>query len=835
MSHDSLQVKLSEGKTSTPLNKHIRESGSVTISPSKCVDALASLVETRDQFKTDMKYKRYIETPKDEVVDYITTLILNDDEALKRFFPGFVDFFRSNLLPKSDFIMKYELIFHMVMAMEFYPNNSQAQDKLMMRKNIPTISNTEISERATQSQPTKVLSPIKLTIKAKNSLNEQTGDNQTDFIVVKNKNSSKEKKERATKKVARKLENNIETTNRYQALQSIEKTEDLDISGVDELSDTRELLKQVISVPQKIIQAHALLDKAKTLQIESSMAEIDETIHHAMEAAKEVKKTLGSKQDLNVTDLVEDINTLGNSSGCQSFNTVSSDSPIPVNCIDNPEKLLQYSSQIIELNTSINPPKRVGKRDRKDTKEDDSDSSPSPAHKKKSQFKSPDAATKAAGKMNWGRGKGEGSGIGEGPKSGKRKASSSPMSEKPQKRPAEVNKDTTLFTVEKSGVDNNPDKVTCNKGEGANKQKDSGLDRVKENKNTSGGAERERVNVKKHSDTERLPAYLIPKGWHPKQFIDMVNYYNPDLRKAGIYIKKTVKIGYILVPITPLAADLLKQEVKIENKRMSLQRLGAHKDEFTTVRYKNIPREAAMHNNLHTRPDVVKIQIRENLRNQDKNQTVELMITFKCKQEVPETIRVAGSIYHVSSDTVTKRCTRCQSLDHWANKCKGKVTCCFCAGEHKSHTCFQKIRKGERVTLKCANCGQGHRASDEGCIKLKEKRQAQANNGGVVPLMSVQVDSDKDFPSLSNETEKIKTPPPVWVKPSKTYREYVPMDHSSSNQEPGIIRILLTALVETQLIYPKAEKEITALVEKLGISNKYQLLLVEKNHKNQSN
>ena len=60
------------------------------------------------------------------------------------------------------------------------------------------------------------------------------------------------------------------------------------------------------------------------------------------------------------------------------------------------------------------------------------------------------------------------------------------------------------------------------------------------------------------------------------------------------------------------------------------------------------------------------------------------------------------------------------------------------------------------------------------------------------------------------------------------------MDHSSSNQEPGIIRILLTALVETQLIYPKAEKEITALVEKLGISNKYQLLLVEKNHKNQS-
>ena len=146
--------------------------------------------------------------------------------------------------------------------MEFYPNDSQDQDKLMMRKNNPTISSTEISERATQNEPTKVLSPIKLTIKAKNSLNEQTGDNQTDFIVVKNKNSSKEKKERATKKVARKLENNIETSNKYQALQSIELTEDLDISGVDELSDTRELLKQVISVPQKIIHAHALLDKA---------------------------------------------------------------------------------------------------------------------------------------------------------------------------------------------------------------------------------------------------------------------------------------------------------------------------------------------------------------------------------------------------------------------------------------------------------------------------------------------------------------------------------------------------------------------------------------------
>ena len=70
----------------------------------------------------------------------------------------------------------------------------------MMRINNPTISSTETLERATQNQPNKILSPIKLTIKAKNSLNEQTGDNQTDFIVVKNKNSSKEKKERATKK-----------------------------------------------------------------------------------------------------------------------------------------------------------------------------------------------------------------------------------------------------------------------------------------------------------------------------------------------------------------------------------------------------------------------------------------------------------------------------------------------------------------------------------------------------------------------------------------------------------------------------------------------------------
>ena len=217
-------------------------------------------------------------------------------------------------------------------------------------------------------------------------------ETENEFVIV--DNSKKLKKKRAAKKVARKLNSEIQIplNNKFQ---SLDQADGLDISGIipeiEEPSKDIDIVKDLLkNLPQKLLEVQALQDKAKALEIKNSMAEIDETIDSAMETAKQVTKTLGTKQDLNVTDLVHNIYSLDDSQQELSTSVSSSNSPILENCINNPEKLEEYSKKVIDF-TGITPTKTGNKRSR----HDDIFDSPSPAKKKKSRYENPDAATNA--------------------------------------------------------------------------------------------------------------------------------------------------------------------------------------------------------------------------------------------------------------------------------------------------------------------------------------------------------------------------------------------------------------------------------------------------------
>lgn len=60
-------------------------------------------------------------------------------------------------------------------------------------------------------------------------------------------------------------------------------------------------------------------------------------------------------------------------------------------------------------------------------------------------------------------------------------------------------------------------------------------------------------------------------------------------------------------------------------------------------------------------------------------------------------------------------CFKCCGWDHYSGKCKRAVCCRFCAGQHDSRICGEKIKSGGSVPRKCANCQGLHNASSQLC------------------------------------------------------------------------------------------------------------------------
>lgn len=72
-------------------------------------------------------------------------------------------------------------------------------------------------------------------------------------------------------------------------------------------------------------------------------------------------------------------------------------------------------------------------------------------------------------------------------------------------------------------------------------------------------------------------------------------------------------------------------------------------------------------------------------------------------------------------------CYKCSKWGHMAYKCINVDRCRFCAKQHDSRECSEKIKKKEKVVPKCSNCGEGHNAQSMQCKKRPQLAMKKQN------------------------------------------------------------------------------------------------------------
>jgi hypothetical protein len=77
----------------------------------------------------------------------------------------------------------------------------------------------------------------------------------------------------------------------------------------------------------------------------------------------------------------------------------------------------------------------------------------------------------------------------------------------------------------------------------------------------------------------------------------------------------------------------------------------------------------------------------------------------------------------------TDQCGKCQGFGHHAIRCVEAAKCQICAAKHETrlHVCNTCQKRGKPCShgeLKCANCGEKHKANDPTCEVIKQARKA---------------------------------------------------------------------------------------------------------------
>jgi len=89
-------------------------------------------------------------------------------------------------------------------------------------------------------------------------------------------------------------------------------------------------------------------------------------------------------------------------------------------------------------------------------------------------------------------------------------------------------------------------------------------------------------------------------------------------------------------------------------------------------------------------------------------------------------------------------CNKCSSWGHVFRDCKGSYRCRYCAGDHDSRICREKIGNGENIPRKCVNCGLSHNANSWACLRCPSQASGSSRPGaprGLEPMAG-------DFPPL---------------------------------------------------------------------------------------
>lgn len=111
---------------------------------------------------------------------------------------------------------------------------------------------------------------------------------------------------------------------------------------------------------------------------------------------------------------------------------------------------------------------------------------------------------------------------------------------------------------------------------------------------------------------------------------------------------------------------------------------------------------------------------RHAVRGEDRTQVIAML-----KGEVPRNIFIPGIGYRRLAPYLQdpKICLNCCRWGHEAYRCQEDPRCRFCSKKHKSELCGQKIKNGEKVIPRCANCGQEHNARSSLCLMNPKTRR----------------------------------------------------------------------------------------------------------------
>lgn len=104
-----------------------------------------------------------------------------------------------------------------------------------------------------------------------------------------------------------------------------------------------------------------------------------------------------------------------------------------------------------------------------------------------------------------------------------------------------------------------------------------------------------------------------------------------------------------------------------------------------------------------------------------------IVVAFATEKETSSAIRnrlcIAGRSLKVEtlySITPTNQCNKCQGFGHLESRCSKPEKCRICAAnhhtsQHKCSSCTSEGRASVLSLIKCANCGESHKANDTSC------------------------------------------------------------------------------------------------------------------------
>ena len=319
----------------------------------------------------------------------------------------------------------------------------------------------------------------------------------------------------------------------------------------------------------------------------------------------------------------------------------------------------------------------------------------------------------------------------------------------------------------------------------------------------------------------KLPAFHFPRGIeYPEAFLYRISVENPELH-GKISTKPTQAVGHILLPSNQIVANRLKAPILFRGQFISLTQVGAEKWKTHTVCIFDIPKWDAFNNTKHIYNHegvllVKPVPIAHTANT--KKPTYQLIIKYRNKDTVPPFIPINGVKYPTKdSEPVRTRCFKCQKDKHTQATCKSPTyICAFCAGDHRTKICHDKLKKGIPVVYKCANCGGNHPASSPKCKAFQKQPEGSQPSKPLSKKPPALMDLTFSHLAVQRTQEPQQAQAPPSRPPQDQLTFALTLRHTPDNHWAGDLRTTLTLLKYMRKYHPQATLAIDNVAAKLA-------------------